>query len=51
MAYYCDYMDSEPFAAEPPKWSMRRTVALVAVTNFSLWIGFIWVTTRLVAFI
>jgi hypothetical protein len=51
MAYYPDYLDSEPLAAEPAKWSMRRTLAFLVVTSLGLWSGFFWATAKLVALI
>ena len=51
MAYYSDQLDFPPFAAEAPKWSVRRTIAFVVATNVTLWIGLIWATTKLVAFL
>ena len=51
MAYYSDYMESEPLASDPAKWSMRRTLAFLVVTSLGLWIGFFWATAKLVALI
>jgi hypothetical protein len=48
---YSDDIEFSPFAAEPAKWSMRRTIAFVVATNLTLWIGFIWAITKLIALI
>ena len=51
MAYYSDYIVSEPLAAEPAKWSTRRTLAFLVVTSLGLWSGFFWAAAKLVALI
>jgi hypothetical protein len=51
MAYYSDYLDCEPLAPEPAKWSMRRTLAFLMLTSLGLWVGFFWATAKLVSFI
>ena len=51
MANYFDYMDCEPLAGEPAKWSMRRTLAFIVATSLGLWIGFFWAAAKLVALI
>ena len=51
MAYYSDYIVSEPLAAEPAKWSTRRTLVFLVVTSLGLWSGFFWAAAKLVALI